>query len=64
MLLRWGYQLVSRAMSPGEIMTVLHSLALSAVAVGWVACESGVQSALLNHLVLEPAKPGSKAGEQ
>ncbi len=63
-LLRWGYQLVNRAMSPGKINTALHSLALTAVAVGWVAGESGVQSALLNHLVSEPAKPGSKAGEQ
>jgi hypothetical protein len=50
-LLRWGYSLVSRAMSPNEVMTALHSLALTAVAVGWVAGGSGVQSALLNHLV-------------
>jgi hypothetical protein len=58
LLLRWGYQIVSRAMSSNEIMTALQSLALSALAVGWVACESGVQSALLNQLVSTKASSG------
>ena len=76
-LLRWGYSLVQRSMSPNEIMTALHSLALTALGVGWLAAESGAQSALLSLLVSDSAnastglpeppkdggKPSRKAGE-
>jgi len=49
MLLR-GYRLVSRAMSPGEINHALHQLASAALAAGWIAHESGAQSAMLTEL--------------
>ena len=50
MLLR-GYRLVSRAMSPGEINHALHQLASAALAAGWIAHESGIQSATLTELI-------------
>jgi hypothetical protein len=49
MLLR-GYRLISRAMSPREINHALHQVASSALAAGWIAHESGVQSAMLTEL--------------
>lgn len=49
-MLRRGYRLVSRAMSPGEINHALHQVASAALAAGWIAHESGVQSAMLTEL--------------
>lgn len=54
-LLRWGYRLVSRAMSPGEIKVALHQVAAMALAAGWIAHESGVQSAMLTELFATPS---------
>ena len=53
-LLRWAYNLVSRSMSPGQIMDALHQLAFSALTAGWIAHESGVQSAILTRLISPP----------
>jgi hypothetical protein len=53
-LLRRGYRLVSRAMSPGEINEALHQVASAALAAGWIAHESGVQSAILTRLISPP----------
>jgi hypothetical protein len=77
-LLRWGYSLVSKSMSSGEIMNSLHQLAFTALAAGWISCESGVQTTVLNQLVSDStkassglpkppkdgSKPGRKVGEQ
>jgi hypothetical protein len=53
-LLRWAYNLVSRSMSPGQIMDALHQLAFAALTAGWIAHESGVQSAILTRLISPP----------
>jgi hypothetical protein len=56
-MLRWGHRLVSRAMSPGEITDALHKLASAALAAGWIAHESGVQSAILTELIAPSPTP-------
>ena len=56
-LLRKGYRLVSRAMSPGEITEGLHQVAAVALAAGWIAHESGVQSVILTELFAGPPTP-------
>jgi hypothetical protein len=58
-LLRWAYSLVSRSMSPGQIMDALHQLAFSALTAGWLAHESGVQSSMLTELLAAPSTPVS-----
>jgi hypothetical protein len=56
-LLRRGYRLVSRAMSPGEITEALNQVAAAGLAAGWIAHESGVQSALLTELFAVSSTP-------
>jgi hypothetical protein len=56
-MLRWGHRLVSRAMSPGKITDALHKLASAALAAGWIAHESGVQSAMLTELFAARSTP-------
>ena len=56
-LLRRGYRLISRAMSPGEINHALHQVASAALAAGWIAHEAGLQSAALTDLLATPSTP-------
>lgn len=56
-MLRRGHRLLSSSRSPGEITDALHKLASAALAAGWVAHESGVQSAMLTKLFAAPSAP-------
>jgi hypothetical protein len=57
--LRWGYQLISKTMSPGQIMDVLARITFEAISAGWIADESAVQSRFLETLVKEPSGAGA-----
>jgi hypothetical protein len=53
-LLRRGSRLVNQAISPGEVTSALHKIAAESLAAGWIAHESGIQSALLTEWEADP----------
>jgi hypothetical protein len=58
-ILHWGHNLVSSAISSGQIVDALHEVVTRALAAGWTAHESGVEARILRKLVLEPRSTAS-----